>query len=78
MIAELSIKQRGFSKVRDPAETEPFYEAKFLIIGEGRVGKNSNNEVFNLTIRDLITNYELVLATQKPAQLSNPVLKTLV
>ncbi|MBN4001327.1 leucine-rich repeat domain-containing protein [Nostoc sp. LPT] len=30
-----------YFRVQDPAETEPFYEAKFLIIGEGGVGKTS-------------------------------------
>ncbi|MBD2511254.1 leucine-rich repeat domain-containing protein [Nostoc muscorum FACHB-395] len=30
-----------YFRVQDPAETEPFYEAKFLIIGEGGAGKTS-------------------------------------
>ncbi|MBE8997261.1 leucine-rich repeat domain-containing protein [Nostoc sp. LEGE 12447] len=30
-----------YFRVQDPAETEPFYEAKFLIVGEGEVGKTS-------------------------------------
>ncbi|QKQ73750.1 COR domain-containing protein [Nostoc sp. TCL240-02] len=30
-----------YFRVQDPTETEPFYEAKFLIIGEGGAGKSS-------------------------------------
>ncbi len=30
-----------YFRVQDPAETEPFYEAKFLIVGEGGAGKTS-------------------------------------
>ena len=30
-----------YFRVQNPAETEPFYEAKFLIIGEGGAGKTS-------------------------------------
>ncbi|MDF5714424.1 MAG: COR domain-containing protein, partial [Rhizonema sp. NSF051] len=30
-----------YFRVQDPSETEPFYEAKFLIIGEGGSGKTS-------------------------------------
>ncbi|MEH2273771.1 MAG: COR domain-containing protein [Nostoc sp.] len=30
-----------YFRVQDPAETEPFYEAKLLIIGEGEAGKTS-------------------------------------
>ncbi len=30
-----------YFRVQDPKETEPFYEAKFLIIGEGGAGKTS-------------------------------------
>ncbi|MCW5314544.1 TIR domain-containing protein [Nostoc sp. KVJ3] len=30
-----------YFRVQDPAETEPFYEAKFLIVGEGGTGKTS-------------------------------------
>ncbi len=30
-----------YFRVQDPAETEPLYEAKFLIVGEGGVGKTS-------------------------------------
>ncbi|MEH2307296.1 COR domain-containing protein, partial [Nostoc sp.] len=30
-----------YFQVQDPAETEPFYEAKFLIVGEGEAGKTS-------------------------------------
>ncbi|MEH2300912.1 MAG: COR domain-containing protein [Nostoc sp.] len=30
-----------YFRVQDPTETEPFYEAKFLIIGEGGAGKTS-------------------------------------
>ncbi|MBE8988468.1 COR domain-containing protein, partial [Nostoc sp. LEGE 12450] len=30
-----------YFRVQDPAETEPFYEAKFLIVGEGEAGKTS-------------------------------------
>ncbi|MGF2011026.1 COR domain-containing protein [Nostoc sp. DedVER01b] len=30
-----------YFRVQDPSETEPFYEAKFLIIGEGGAGKTS-------------------------------------
>jgi internalin A len=30
-----------YFRVQDPTETEPFYEAKFLIVGEGGAGKTS-------------------------------------
>ena len=30
-----------YFRVQDPTETEPFYEAKFLIVGEGEAGKTS-------------------------------------
>ncbi|PHJ69274.1 GTPase [Nostoc linckia z18] len=30
-----------YFRVQDPTETEPFYEAKFLIVGEGAAGKTS-------------------------------------
>ncbi|MDF5726161.1 MAG: COR domain-containing protein [Rhizonema sp. PD37] len=30
-----------YFRIQDPSETEPFYEAKFLIIGEGGAGKTS-------------------------------------
>jgi Leucine-rich repeat (LRR) protein/GTPase SAR1 family protein/CHAT domain-containing protein len=42
-----------YFRVQDPNETEPFYEAKFLIVGEGGAGKTSlakkiKNENYNL------------------------------
>lgn len=30
-----------YFRVQDPTETEPLYEAKFLIFGEGEAGKTS-------------------------------------
>ncbi|MGF2038254.1 MAG: COR domain-containing protein [Nostoc sp. CmiVER01] len=41
-----------YFRVQDPAETEPFYEAKFLIIGEGGAGKTSlANKIKNETYK---------------------------
>ncbi|MFN6495574.1 MAG: COR domain-containing protein [Nostoc sp. DedQUE01] len=42
-----------YFRVQDPTETEPFYEAKFLIVGEGGAGKTSlakkiKNETYEL------------------------------
>ncbi|MDZ8028075.1 MAG: leucine-rich repeat domain-containing protein, partial [Nostoc sp. DedQUE11] len=49
-----------YFRVQDPTETEPFYEAKFLIVGEGGAGKTSlakkiKNENYKLQAKEKST-----------------------
>ncbi|MEH2071894.1 MAG: COR domain-containing protein [Nostoc sp.] len=49
-----------YFRAQDPTETEPFYEAKFLIVGEGGAGKTSlakkiSNETYELQPKEKST-----------------------